>query len=278
MSVFDNMAFGLKLRKTPKAEIEQKVKDAAETLGISPLLDRKPKALSGGQRQRVAVGRAIVRDPAVFLFDEPLSNLDAKLRVIMRAELRHLQQQLGVTTIYVTHDQAEAMTLADKLIVMDAGRIQQVGRSEDVYRYPLNKFVAGFIGSPPMNFVDCRLDMTKSALVSDAIDRKLEPDVIQAITTQGSDKRIIGVRPEDLSVETTPSPGAIQGRVYVMEQLGREILLNALVGDEMVRALVPADSELEAEQQVWLTFDDYSLHIFDGDTEDTLYSGNQAPA
>jgi multiple sugar transport system ATP-binding protein len=210
--------------------------------------------------------------------DEPLSNLDAKLRVIMRAELRHLQQQLGVTTIYVTHDQAEAMTLADKLIVMDAGRIQQVGKSEDVYRYPQNKFVAGFIGSPPMNFIDCRLDMTQGTLVCDAMERKLDPNVVQAVASQGSDKRILGVRPEDLTAESTPSPGAIQGRVYVMEQLGREILLNAMVGDEMVRAFVPADCGLESEQQVWLTFLDHSLHIFDGETEETLYSGNRAPA
>jgi multiple sugar transport system ATP-binding protein len=278
MSVYKNIAFPLQATKTAKDEIKDRVHKTARILQIEELLERKPRELSGGQMQRVALGRAIVREPAVFLMDEPLSNLDAKLRVLMRAELRHLQQQLGVTTIYVTHDQAEAMTLADKLIVMDAGRIQQVGRSEDVYRYPQNKFVAGFIGSPPMNFVDCRLDLTKNALVSDAMERKLEPDVIQAIASEGSDDRILGVRPEDLTAEATPCPGAIQAKIYVMEQLGREILLNAMVGDEMVRALVPADSELEAEQQVWLTFDDHSLHIFDGDTEDTLYSGTQAAA
>jgi multiple sugar transport system ATP-binding protein len=188
--------------------------------------------------------------------DEPLSNLDAKLRVIMRAELRHLQQQLGVTTIYVTHDQAEAMTLADKLIVMNNGSVQQVGKPADVYRYPHNKFVAGFIGSPPMNFVSCRLDMNQNALVNDFMERKLDSRAVQAVSSQGSDKRILGVRPEDLTAGPTPSPGAIEGRVYVMEQLGREILLNAMVGDEMVRAFVPADSKYESEQQVWFTFHD----------------------
>ncbi len=278
MSVYKNIAFPLQATKTAKDEIKDRVHKTAKILQIEELLERKPRELSGGQMQRVALGRAIVREPAVFLMDEPLSNLDAKLRVIMRAELRHLQQQLGVTTIYVTHDQAEAMTLADKLIVMDAGRIQQVGKSEDVYRYPQNKFVAGFIGSPPMNFVDCRLDMTLNALVSDAMERKLDPHVVQAVASQWSDKRILGVRPEDLTAKTTPSPGAIQAKVYVMEQLGREILLNTMVGDEMVRALAPADSEFEAEQQVWLSFDDDSLHIFDADTEETLYSGNRAPA
>jgi multiple sugar transport system ATP-binding protein len=277
MSVFKNIAFPLQATKTAKDEIKDRVHKTAKILQIEELLERKPRELSGGQMQRVALGRAIVREPAVFLMDEPLSNLDAKLRVIMRAELRHLQQQLGVTTIYVTHDQAEAMTLADKLIVMDAGRIQQVGKSEDVYRYPQNKFVAGFIGSPPMNFVECRLDTAQSTLISDYMVRELEPSVVQAVTTQGSDARILGVRPEDLTVETTPSPGAIQGKVYVMEQMGREILLNTMVGDEMVRALVPPDSEFEVEQPVWLTFDDESLHIFDADSEETLYSGNRGP-
>ena len=144
-------------------------------------------------------GRAIVREPAVFLMDEPLSNLDAKLRVIMRAELRHLQQQLGVTTIYVTHDQAEAMTLADKLIVMNAGCIQQVGKPEEIYRYPQNKFVAGFIGSPPMNFIDCRLDMTKSALVGEPFERKIDPKWSRLWPRKGPTERILGVRPEDLT-------------------------------------------------------------------------------
>jgi multiple sugar transport system ATP-binding protein len=278
MTVFKNIAFPLQAAKTSKDEIKERVHRTARILQIEELLERKPRELSGGQMQRVALGRAIVREPAVFLMDEPLSNLDAKLRVVMRAELRHLQQQLGVTTIYVTHDQAEAMTLADKLIVMNAGCIQQIGKPEDVYRYPQNKFVAGFIGSPPMNFIDCQLDTMRNALVGESFERKLDPAVVQAMTSTASDKRILGVRPEDLKVETAPSSGAIQARVYVMEQLGREMLLNARAGEEMVRAFAPADSELKADEQVWLTFHDSCLHIFDGETEETLYSGNRPAA
>ena len=276
MTVYKNIAFPLQAAKTTKSEIKERVHRTAKILQIEELLSRKPRELSGGQMQRVALGRAIVREPAVFLMDEPLSNLDAKLRLTMRAELRHLQQQLGVTTIYVTHDQAEAMTLADKLIVMNAGSIQQVGKPEDIYHFPVNRFVAGFIGSPPMNFIDCRLDMSKSALVGASFEHEIHPRIAKRVASDESDRRILGVRSEDLVVHSSPSPGAIPASVYVMEQLGREMLLNATVGEAIVRAFTRADSKLESKQQVWLTFEEESLHVFDAETEETLYSGNQA--
>ncbi len=220
MSVYDNMAFGLKLRKTPKAEIDQKVKSAAETLGISPLLDRKPKALSGGQRQRVAVGRAIVRDPAVFLFDEPLSNLDAKLRVETRAGISRLHQQLGTTFIYVTHDQVEAMTMADRIAVLKDGILMQVETPQTLYDHPGNVFVAGFIGSPSMNFFDATLvgEKDNDKIFIDGGAFRLEvPDNKKEILKPYNGKQVIcGIRPEDIhATEWTPpgvTPAPIDGQ------------------------------------------------------------------
>ncbi|MEA1996563.1 MAG: ATP-binding cassette domain-containing protein, partial [Gemmatimonadota bacterium] len=202
MSVYDNMAFGLKLRKTPKAEIDKKVKDAAETLGIAPLLDRKPKALSGGQRQRVAVGRAIVRDPAVFLFDEPLSNLDAKLRVETRAGISRLHQQLATTFIYVTHDQVEAMTMADRIAVLKDGLLMQVASPQTLYDHPDNVFVAGFIGSPSMNFFDATLvgeqDTGKMFIDEGSFRLEVPADKIDPLKKYKGQQMICGIRPEDI--------------------------------------------------------------------------------
>jgi multiple sugar transport system ATP-binding protein len=273
MTVFKNLAFPLEAAKIQKDEIRQRVTETAKILQIEPLLKRKPRELSGGQMQRVALGRAIVRQPEVFLMDEPLSNLDAKLRVLMRAELKHLQRQLGVTTIYVTHDQAEAMTLADKLIVMDSGRIQQEGKPEDVYRRPANRFVAGFIGSPPMNFLECRYDPEQETLRGAAFELPVPGRWRDLLRAGPARSLILGIRPEDLEVEMSPVPGALRAIVYVIEQMGREILLTATMGTDAVRVFTSADAALDAEQEVWLAFREGSVHLFDGQTEETLDSG-----
>ena len=212
MSVYDNMAFGLKLRKTPKAEIDKKVKEAAEILGISQLLDRKPKQLSGGQRQRVAVGRAIVRDPKVFLFDEPLSNLDAKLRVQTRAQLTKLHQRLATTFIYVTHDQVEAMTMASRIAVMKDGLLQQIDTPQSLYDHPSNVFVAGFIGSPSMNFFDATLAESDGKLEINSGGFRLEvPGVKADEWRQHKGKQVIfGMRPEDIHVKPFVPPGILE--------------------------------------------------------------------
>lgn len=225
MSVYDNMAFGLKIRKVPKDEIDKRVKEAASMLDIESLLDRKPKALSGGQRQRVAVGRAIVRNPKVFLFDEPLSNLDAKLRVQMRAEISRLHDRLQATMIYVTHDQVEALTMADKIVVMKDGVIQQIGKPMELYNEPDNKFVAGFIGSPPMNFMEMRVESKDDGLTLSSSSFYL--NVIkedEALLKPYIDKEIVfGIRPEDLFYSHTRKDGeTINGKVSVVEPLGSE--------------------------------------------------------
>jgi multiple sugar transport system ATP-binding protein len=271
MTVFKNISFPLEASRVRKDEIKRRVEETAKILQIEGLLARKPRELSGGQMQRVALGRAIVRQPDVFLMDEPLSNLDAKLRVLMRAELKHLQRQLGVTTIYVTHDQAEAMTLADKLIVMDAGRIQQSGKPEVVYRNPANKFVAGFIGSPPMNFLDCHYDPDREMIVGTAFDVPVPARWRDLLRSGPAREIVLGIRPEDMAVVVPGQvPDAVRASVYVIEQMGREILLTAQLGPDTVRAFAPPDAKLEADQEVWLSFDDESIHMFDAETEMSL--------
>lgn len=225
MSVYDNMAFGLKIRKTDKAEIERRVNEAARILDIEKLVDRKPKALSGGQRQRVAVGRAIVRNPKVFLFDEPLSNLDAKLRVQMRAEISDLHHRLNATMIYVTHDQIEAMTMSDKIVVMKDGKVQQIGTPLYLYNHPINKFVAGFIGSPPMNFLTVKLLEEGGKLIADEGSFKLIPtDEHAKILKNYVGKEVhFGIRPEDLEYSVSPgSKNNMPLKVSVIEPLGAE--------------------------------------------------------
>jgi multiple sugar transport system ATP-binding protein len=278
MTVFRNIAFPLEAAKVRRGDIRRRVRETARILQIEELLQRKPRELSGGQMQRVALGRAIVRQPDVFLMDEPLSNLDAKLRVLMRAELKHLQSQLGVTTIYVTHDQAEAMTLADKLIVMNAGRIQQTGRPEEVYRHPANQFVAGFIGSPPMNFIKCRYDPVREMLTGAAFEFPV-PARWQN-TLRGSPARalVLGIRPEDMTVAPRPVPGALSATAYVIEQMGREILLTAMLGQDTVKAFAPADASLEPDQHVSLALREEAVHLFDGETEEALIVGGEASA
>jgi len=227
MSVYDNMAFGLKIKKVPKEEIDKRVNQAAETLDIKRLLDRKPKALSGGQRQRVAVGRAIVREPKVFLFDEPLSNLDAKLRVQMRVELSDLHLRLNATIIYVTHDQVEAMTMANKIVVMKDGYIQQIGSPLHLYNYPSNKFVAGFIGSPPMNFLMVKVLDEGGQLVLDEGSFKIKPaqEHVENLKSYVGKEVFFGIRPEDLVYSANPAEKGMSVKITVVEPLGADIHL-----------------------------------------------------
>jgi multiple sugar transport system ATP-binding protein len=272
MSVFDNLAFGLKLRKTKKDEIERRVKEAAEILGLERFLDRKPKALSGGQRQRVALGRAIVREPAVFLMDEPLSNLDAKLRVQTRAEIARLHQRLGTTTVYVTHDQVEAMTMGDRIAVMRDGLLQQVGSPQDLYDHPVNVFVAGFIGSPAMNFATTKSE-GKDLLFGGA---KL---VLAGEQAKAADSRpdgtqvLIGFRPEHIELANgQPGGSAVRfpAKVDVVEYLGNEELIHAQAEGSEIVALLPSDRKVQVGDSVQLAVPMDKLHIFDPESEKTL--------
>lgn len=274
MNVYDNMAFGLKLRKFKKEEIKQRVDQAAKILGLEAYLDRKPKALSGGQRQRVALGRAIVRDAKVFLMDEPLSNLDAKLRVQMRAEIQKLHQRLQTTTIYVTHDQTEAMTMATRLVVMKDGVIQQLGAPKDVYDLPENIFVGGFIGSPSMNFFTGTLKETNSKFGGSTFlipEAKLIP-----LRDQGYEGKelIIGVRPEDIHDELVfleASPDSkITAKIEVAELMGAEsILYSSIDGQEFV-ARVDSRTDVQGGDELELSFDMNKVHFFDKDNEQRI--------
>ena len=272
MDVYTNMAFGLKLRKFPKDEIDQRVKRAADILGITQLLDRKPKQLSGGQRQRVAVGRAIVRDPEVFLFDEPLSNLDAKLRVTMRGELSKLQHQLETTMIYVTHDQVEAMTMGDRIVIMKDGYIQQVGAPLEVYDFPENEFVAGFIGSPPMNFFRAKLVKKDGGLVLDMgnFTMNVPEDFSSTYEAHAGQDVTFGIRPEDIADEI---PEDRRGKwesfsavVEVIEPLGAEIILELSKGEHSFIARVDPHSKSQLNQEVTVYFDMLKIHLFDPET------------
>jgi sn-glycerol 3-phosphate transport system ATP-binding protein len=265
-SVFANMAMALKLQKVPRPEIEARVRSVAETLGLTPYLDRKPAALSGGQRQRVAIGRAIVRTPQVFLFDEPLSNLDAKLRVRMRMELQELHRRLGVTSIYVTHDQIEAMTLADRIVVMEAGRIAQVGTPRDVYERPATLFVAGFIGSPAMNFIPLCRD---AAGGWKAEEGELSFSELP-FETAGRDSITLGIRPEHIEIASSSTPAAIPASVKLAELHGADALLNLSVGGISLLARVGgADHPREGERLGILIAPD-RMHAFDGKTGEAL--------
>jgi multiple sugar transport system ATP-binding protein len=267
MTVRDNLAFGLKLRKVPKDEIKRRVDEAARTTELTNLLDRKPKQLSGGQRQRVALGRAIVREPAVFLMDEPLSNLDAKLRVATRAELARLHQRLKTTTVYVTHDQVEAMTMGDRIAVMSNGLLQQVGSPQDLYRTPVNRFVAGFIGSPSMNFVDVEVvhDNGQTALRSgEGLDWPLPPRLAAALN--GATKLTAGIRPEHLDLGDVEGEYAVmRANIDVVEFLGNEELLHARVGDKEVVAVVDSSHRVKPGDVLDLKVPLDHLHLFDED-------------
>jgi multiple sugar transport system ATP-binding protein len=273
MNVFKNIAFPLEARRMPKAEIRTRVEQTAAILEIDKLLHRYPRELSGGQMQRVAIGRAIVRKPEVFLMDEPLSNLDAQLRVSMRAQLKRLQMDLGVTTVYVTHDQAEAMTLADQLVVMKNGVVQQVSGPEEVYNNPANTFVAGFIGSPPMNFAPGRLTDDGAQFKAPGFVYELPPEVMPHLAgvPRGKDL-VLGVRPEDISLARTPTAHAIAGSVYIGEVLGKETLVTAKCGDVQLKANVPTSLHLEIGDAVWLLPAPEGLRLFDAATGRLLFN------
>jgi multiple sugar transport system ATP-binding protein len=271
MTVYDNMAFGLRMRKFPKHEIEKRVREAAEILGIQDLLKRKPRQLSGGQRQRVAVGRAIVRHPQVFLFDEPLSNLDAKLRVQMRVELKRLHDRLETTAIYVTHDQVEAMTLGDRVVVMKDGWIQQVGEPLELYSRPANRFVAGFIGSPAMNFVDVTVKDAAGELWAETAGLRVRVPAAQRERLRPYTGRAVtlGVRPEDLHLGGDGAGGdhAFDAVVEVVEPLGSEILLDVKAGPHTMVARVDPSVRVKVHEQVRLAMDPARIHFFDPRTE-----------
>ncbi|KUK91958.1 MAG: ABC transporter related, partial [Thermotogales bacterium 46_20] len=232
MKVYDNIAYPMKIKKFDKQEIKKRVMDTAKLLGISELVDRYPVQLSGGQRQRVAVARAIVLEPAVLMMDEPLSNLDALLRVLMRSELKKLQERLGTTTVYVTHDQVEAMTMGDLIAVMKDGVIQQYGKPEDIYHKPSNKFIAGFIGSPQMNFIDVEVKKNDSMhLLAPGIDVECTPEMSEKITRGGFSKLIMGIRPENIHHVADKNAIPIKGTVYFSERLGAETIVHLKAGD-----------------------------------------------
>jgi multiple sugar transport system ATP-binding protein len=273
MSVFDNMAFGLKLRKTPKSEIEQRVKEAANILGLENLLERKPKALSGGQRQRVAVGRAIVREPAVFLMDEPLSNLDAKLRVSARAEITKLHKRLGTTFIYVTHDQVEAMTMGDRIAVLEDGILQQIDSPRNLYSVPNNVFVAGFIGSPSMNFFNATLVGEENNLYVDAGDFRVKvPDDRKDLYSDYVGKEVVfGIRPEHVHAPQYAPPDIaaqpLEAQIEVVELLGHELHLYLSSGSNSFVGTVDTRMQANIGNTIDLVFDMNNMHIFDKDTE-----------
>ncbi len=278
MTVFDNMAFGLKLRKMPKEEIKRRVLEAAKMLDIEHLLERRPKALSGGQRQRVALGRALVREPKVFLLDEPLSNLDAKLRVQMRTEISKLHQKLQTTFVYVTHDQTEAMTMGTRIVVMKDGYIQQVDTPTNLYERPNNMFVAGFIGSPQMNFVNAKVEKQGDEvhLIFGKDDIKLPEG--KAKRLEGSEyigkEVIMGIRPENVHDEAvyleSMSESLVTARVDVVEMLGSETLLYVVIGDMDITAKVNPRSKARVGDVIKLAFDTNKIHLFDKETEKTI--------
>ncbi len=272
MTVRGNLEFGLKIRKTPKEEMKRLVDEAAQTLGITDLLDRKPKQLSGGQRQRVALGRAIVRKPAVFLFDEPLSNLDAKLRVQMRAEISTLQKRLRTTTVYVTHDQIEAMTMGDRIAVMNLGELQQLGTPLEVYDQPASLFVASFIGTPPMNFIPATL-ADGGATVAASGFRMPVPPAFRAAAGRDGQKLVLGLRPENLREAARDGGGAtvtVTAKVEFVEPLGHEVIVHGRVGDELLVAKVDPHRSPQIGGTMSLVIETAAAHLFDAATEKRL--------
>ena len=275
MNVYENMAFGLRLRKTPKTEIDRRVREAARILQIEHLLSRKPKELSGGQRQRVALGRAIVREPKVFLMDEPLSNLDAKLRVEMRTQISQLARRLGTTFIYVTHDQVEAMTMGSRIVVMRDGLIQQVDTPLNLYDYPKNKFVAGFIGSPSMNFLTATVQNGQFNVGGSTVSA--EGTLAQSLRAQEGKQVWMGIRPEHVGVRgiTAESRGGdtLRGKILVVEPLGAQTDLIVDVGGQTLTAKVEGHAQVSVGADVELVVDRPKLHAFDYQTEEALGRG-----
>ncbi|MFQ5821293.1 MAG: ABC transporter ATP-binding protein [Candidatus Heimdallarchaeota archaeon] len=270
MATYDNLAFPLKMRKVPRRKIDVKVKKVAQMLGIRELLDRKPTQLSGGQQQRVALGAAIIREPKLFLMDEPLSNIDAKLRVHMRAEIKKLQKDLGVTTIYVTHDQIEAMSMADRIAVMDMGELQQVSSPDELYHNPATSFVAGFIGSPPMNLIDCSFIEKNGRAFLDAGEFAIDVSDLGYVlkTTAIGSELVLGVRPENILIlqGETKGKGDFIASVYAIEPLGLDTIATVRKGDKLLRIRAPSDFRASIGEEVGVLLDKQRVHIFDAKT------------
>ena len=271
-NVFENLAFPLKMRKLPRAEIDKKVREAAQLLDIAHLLERRPRELSGGQQQRVALGRALVRDPRVFLMDEPLSNLDAKLRVQMRSELKRFHQDLHATVIYVTHDQLEAVTMADKMAVMQGGVLQQYDAPDRVFANPANIFVAGFVGSPAMNLLPARVvaNGTGASLQGDGWSCELSPANARKALASTSNEVIVGARHSTITLHTQPAAAAIASRIYTVEPTGDITYAHVYVGTSIAVVSVGPDVRLAPDDQVWIEFDQQKLHLFDAATQQAL--------
>jgi multiple sugar transport system ATP-binding protein len=266
MSVAENIGFALKMMRVPKTEIKERIDRAAEMLDIAHLLERRPKQLSGGQRQRVALGRAIVRDAAAYLLDEPLSNLDAKLRVFMRAELKKLHLDLQKTFIYVTHDQAEAMTMSDRIAVMHDGRVQQCASPLEIYNRPANQFVAGFMGSPPMNFIDGELQRDDGALyfLASGLRQRLPADLAAAVDGANPTTVVLGIRPEDVKISTEEGGGEHRATVFVEEPMGADVLVTLSLESALLKARADAEFRTSPGQPLGLTFAEHKLHLFAG--------------
>ncbi len=272
MNVFENIEFPLKLLRRPSTEIRRRVREIAELVRIEQLLGRKPAQLSGGQQQRVALARALVKEPTLLLLDEPLSNLDAKLRVIMRAEIKRLQRALGITTVLVTHDQVEAMTMADRIAILKDSLLQQVGSPDDLYYRPANAFVAGFVGNPPMNFLPVTVVRTDGRLALEAEAFRLPvPDRIWGVLSSHLGGTVtLGVRPEDIQLSPVPGSSQIEGRILDVEPLGRELVVAVAVGSQYVVALTPPEFRGKLDEPVWLTVSAERLYAFDPASESAL--------
>jgi len=273
MTVAENLAFPLKAQKLTKREINDRVREVADVLHIAKILSRKPSQLTAGEAQRVAIGRAIVRRPRVYLLDEPLTNLDAKLRAFMRAELKKLQKDLGQTTIYVTHDQLEAITMADKIAVMDRGVLQQYDVPENIYDRPKNLFVAGFIGSPPMNFIDCTMVESDGKFLADSGEFRLDLSEMSDVLKRqlSTNEVILGVRPEHIVAQTRRlGPDSIDAEVYVAEPMGDQSILSLKIGRHLIKTVVPISMEADVGSRVWIDFNRDKLHIIDSRTETTI--------
>jgi len=269
MTVYENIAFPLRIKKLPKNEIDRKVREVAKLLKIDHLLDRRPAQLSGGQQQRVALARALVKEPDVLLLDEPLSNLDALLRVYMRAELKRLQKELKITTIYVTHDQVEALSMSDRVVVMNEGKIQQVGTPEEIYAKPANVFVASFIGTPPMNIIRCLYDEKTNALQCPGFVYSLPDQWREVLSARTSDEILLGIRPEDVRI-VEPSEGIephARAEVLVVEPLGRDIVITAALSEESTMKIVARPgTRISIGERLGLRFELEKVHLFDGRT------------
>jgi multiple sugar transport system ATP-binding protein len=272
-TVFKNLAFPLQMRRLPREDIEKKVRAAAATLDITHLLERRPRELSGGQQQRVALGRALVRDPRAFLMDEPLSNLDAKLRVQMRSEIKRFHQDLEATVIYVTHDQLEAVTMADKMAVMSGGVLQQYDSPAEVFAHPKNTFVAGFVGSPAMSLIPLEMEALGTGTVLRSPDQwsiELHPENARKAQRSSSPKVVLGARHSTLKVHKAMAPGAVPGRVYTVEPTGDVTFAQVYLGQHIVIVSVEPGFPLRPDEPVWIEFDQARLHLFDGETQQAL--------